>query len=209
MLKRHNRWWVLNPRSSFNFLSFIFIAISFSYLMSYGARDILAKCTNSELINTTWEQIDNPDSVGWLSVKLQEACEYSQTMRTAAVVIIYRGKVLYHWGEIDRKFWVHSIRKPFLNALYGIHVDEGNIDPSKTMLELGINDYPYQLTTTEKTATVQMLLQSRSGIYIEAACETQEAKETRPPRGSYFPGAFITIAGISMLPERFSNRRQV
>ena len=191
MLKRHNKLWVLSPRSSFNYLSFIIIAISFSYLLGYGARDILATCTNPELINTTWEQIDNPDSVGWSSEKLREACEYSQTIQTAAVMIIYRGKVLYHWGEIDRKFWVHSIRKPFLSALYGIHVDEGNIDLSKTMLELGINDYPYQLTPTEKTATVRMLLQSRSGIYIEAACETQEAKDTRPPRGSHLPGTFF------------------
>jgi len=170
---------------------FIIIAISLSYLLVYGARDTLGACTNPELTNTTWEQIDNPDSVGWSSEKLQEACEYSQTIQTAAVVIIYRGKVLYHWGEIDRKFWVHSIRKPFLSALYGIHVDEGNIDLSKTMLELGINDYPYQLTPTEKTATVEMLLQSRSGIYIEAACETQDAKDTRPPRGSHLPGTFF------------------
>ncbi len=191
MLKRHNKLWVLSPRSPFSYLSFILIAISFSYLLGYGVKDTLAACTNPELKNTTWEQIDNPDSVGWSTEKLQEACEYSQTIQTAAVVIIYRGKVLYHWGEIDRKFWIHSIRKPFLSALYGIHVDEGNIDLSKTMLELGIDDYPYQLTPTEKTATVRMLLQSRSGIYIEAACESQEAKDTRPPRGSHLPGTFF------------------
>ena len=75
MLKRHNKLWVLSPRSSFNYLSFIIIAISFSYLLGYGARDILATCTNPELINTTWEQIDNPDSVGWSAEKLREACE--------------------------------------------------------------------------------------------------------------------------------------
>ena len=191
MLKRHNKLWVLSPCSSFNYLFFIIIAISLSYLLVYGARDTLAVCTNPELTNTAWEQIDNPDSVGWSSEKLQEACEYSQTTQTSAVVIIYRGKVLYHWGEIDRKFQVHSIWKPFLSALYGFHVDEGNIDLSNTMLELGINDYPYRLTPTEKTATVQMLLQSRSGIYIEAACETREAKETRPRRGSHLPGTFF------------------
>ncbi|MGD1987249.1 MAG: hypothetical protein PVF30_12220, partial [Desulfobacterales bacterium] len=160
MLRRLNKSWLLSPQSFFNYLFFIIIAIFLSYLLIYGARDTLAACTNSELTNTTWEQIENPDSVGWSSEKLREACEYSQTIQTAAVVIIYRGKVLYHWGEIDRKFWVHSIRKPFLSALYGIHVDEGNIDLSKTMGELGINDYPNQLKPAEKTATVRMLLQS-------------------------------------------------
>ena len=151
----------------------------------------MAACDNPELTNTTWEQIDNPDAVGWSAEKLREACEYAQTIDTAAVVLVYRGKVLYHWGEIDQKFQAHSIRKVFLSALYGIHVDQGNIDLSKTMLELGINDHPYPLTPTEKTATVRMLLQSRSGIYIEAACESQEAKDTRPPRGSHRPGSFF------------------
>ena len=191
MLKRQNKLWVLGPCSFFNYLYFIVIAISLSYFLGFGASDILAACTNPALINTTWEQIDNPDSVGWSAEKLQEACEYSQSIQTAAAILIYRGKVLYHWGEIDQKYWVHSIRKPLLSALYGIHVDEGNIDLSKTMLELGIDDYPYFLTPTEKTATVRMLLQSRSGVYIEAACETQEAKDTRPPRGSHLPGTYF------------------
>jgi CubicO group peptidase (beta-lactamase class C family) len=34
-------------------------------------------------------------------------------------------------------------------------------------------------------------LQSRSGIYIEAACEAPEMKDTRPPRGSHLPGTFF------------------
>jgi CubicO group peptidase (beta-lactamase class C family) len=180
-----------SPHSGFNYLSSIIIAITLTYFMGYGAGDILAACTNPELINTTWEQIDNPDSVGWSAEKLREACEYSQTIKTAAVMLIYRGKVLYHWGEIDQKFQAHSIRKAFLSALYGVHVDNGNIDLSKTMLELGINDLSPSLTNEEKTATARMLLQSRSGIYHEAACEAQSMKDERPPRGSHPPGTFF------------------
>ena len=104
MLKRHNKFWMLIPRISFNYLSFAILAIFFSYLSGYGAGDVLATCTNPVLINTTWEQIDDPDSVGWSAEKLRAACKYSQTIQTAAVVIIYRGKVLYHWGKIHRNF---------------------------------------------------------------------------------------------------------
>ncbi len=186
-----NWLWTPCPFSDTKYISLLIIAIMLTHVLGSGAGDIMAACDNPELTNTTWEQIDNPDAVGWSAEKLREACEYAQTIDTAAVVLVYRGKVLYHWGEIDQKFQAHSIRKVFLSALYGIHVDQGNIDLSKTMLELGINDHPYPLTPTEKTATVRMLLQSRSGIYIEAACESQEAKDTRPPRGSHRPGSFF------------------
>jgi CubicO group peptidase (beta-lactamase class C family) len=172
-------------------LPFALLAMAVTYFLSYAAGNVLAACDNPVLPDTTWEQIGNPDAAGWSAEKLQEACEYAQTIDTAAVVLIYRGKILYHWGQIDQKYQAHSIRKAFLSALYGIHVDEGNIDLSKTMLELGINDYPNPLTAIEKTATVRMLLQSRSGIYIEAACESQEMQDTRPPRGSHPPGTFF------------------
>jgi hypothetical protein len=96
--------------------------------LGYSATNVLATCDNPVLTDTTWEQIDNPDEVGWSGEKLRQACEYSQTIDTAAVLLICRGKILYHWGGIDKKYKAHSIRKAFLSALYGIHVDEGNID---------------------------------------------------------------------------------
>jgi CubicO group peptidase (beta-lactamase class C family) len=176
--------------SGTKYLPFTILSITLAYLMVCGAVDARAVCEYPQLTGTTWEQIDNPDAVGWSAEKLQAACEYSQTIDTAAMVLVYRGKVLYHWGAVYQKYQAHSIRKAFLSALYGIHVDAGNIDLSKTMLELGINDYT-PLTPTEKTATVQMLLQSRSGIYIEAACEAPEMKAMRPPRGSHPPGTFF------------------
>jgi hypothetical protein len=94
--------------------------------------------TPPPLTNSTWEMISNPESVGWSTAKLREAYGFSQDIQTAAVMIIYQGKVLYHWGDLSRKYWVHSCRKSFMSALYGIHVDEGNIDLTKTMGELGI-----------------------------------------------------------------------
>ena len=142
------------------------------------------------LTNTTWEMIDDPEILGWSTEKLQRAYAYSQNIQTAAVMIIYDGKVLTHWGEIERKFWVHSCRKSFMSALYGIHVDEGNIDLSKTMGDLGIDDNPPSLSDLEKTATVRMLLQARSGIYHPAAAEAPSMKEERPERHSHAPGTF-------------------
>ncbi len=146
--------------------------------------------TPPELTNTTWETIADPESVGWSTERLQDAYEFSQNMDTAALMLIYQGKVLYHWGDLTRKYWVHSCRKSFMSALYGIHVDEGNIDLSKTMADLGIDDNSPSLSNLEKTATVQMLLQARSGIYHPAAAEAPSMKAERPERYSHAPGTF-------------------
>jgi len=134
--------------------------------------------------------VSSPESAGWSSEKLQAAEDYSKTIKTAAVMVIYDGRILDQWGETTRKFKCHSIRKSFLSALYGIYVDEGKIDLSMTMKDLGIDDNPPSLTDREKTATVQMLLKARSGVYHPALYETASMKAARPKRYSHAPGTF-------------------
>ena len=82
------------------------------------------------------------------------------------------------------------MRKSLLSALIGVHVDAGNIDLSKTMKELGIDDYEPSLTLAEKQATVGDLIKARSGIYHEALGENQMMKDMRPKRHSHAPGTF-------------------
>jgi CubicO group peptidase (beta-lactamase class C family) len=168
------------------FLALGFVSIQCS---DKGPTSVITPYTPPDL-NSTWETIVTPEAVGWSSVKLQKAYIYSQGIQTAAVMIVYQGKVLYHWGETSRKFWVHSCRKSFLSALIGIYVDAGKIDLSKTMAELGIDDNAPSLSDLEKTATVRMLLQARSGIYHPAAAEAASMKAQRPARYSHAPGTF-------------------
>lgn len=138
----------------------------------------------------SWNRVKSPESAGWSSAKLQAARAYAASINTAAVTIVQGGKVLYDWGENDARYNVHSIRKSFLSALYGIHVREGRIDLSKTMADLGIDDNEPSLTPKEKTATVHMLLKARSGVYHSALYETAGMKAARPKRGSHDPDTF-------------------
>jgi len=132
-----------------------------------------------------------PEEIGWSSVKLEEAKSYAEQIGSAAVMALYEGKVFFSWGKINQKFLIHSIRKPFLCALYGIYVKRGLIDLDKNLDELGIDDIPPGLTPEEKKATVRDLLMSRSGVYHEAAAEAQVMIRTRPERGSHAPGDFF------------------
>lgn len=132
-----------------------------------------------------------PESVGYSSVLLDDAEQFAEQSGYSAVMALYDGKVFFSWGNISYNYKCHSIRKPFLSALIGIHQQQGNINLDAALWEFGIDDIPPSLTTEEKQATVRHLMQSRSGVYHKAAAETQEMKNTRPPRGSHPPGTFF------------------
>ena len=138
----------------------------------------------------TWRRITVPDSAGWSSQKLIEVGAFLQTIPSEALMVIYDGKILYQYGNTNYKYLLHSCRKSLLSALYGIHVNNGNIDLDKTMGELGIDDKPPSLSDEEKTATVRMLLQARSGIYHPASSESAGMQSLRPERYSHLPGTF-------------------
>jgi CubicO group peptidase (beta-lactamase class C family) len=133
----------------------------------------------------------SPEKVGWSSEELEEARQFAEEIGAASVMALYDGKVFIAWGNIAKKYWVHSIRKPFLNALYGIHVERGNINLDPTLEELNIDDIPPALTEEESQAKVSDLLKSRSGVYHEAAAEVQSMIDSRPPRGSHPPDTFF------------------
>lgn len=138
---------------------------------------------------STWLRYATPEEAGWSSEMLEVVKDYYDMLDSAAAMVIYDGAVLVHWGDIQQKFMCHSMRKSFLSALYGIHVQEHNIDLNKTMAELGIDDVP-PLTEEEKQAKVIHLLKARSGIYHEAAYESPGMKASRPERGSHPPDTF-------------------
>ena len=126
-----------------------------------------------------------PEDVGWSSEKLEEARAFAEKIKSAAVMVLYDGKVFISWGNVMTKYPIHSIRKPLLSALYGIYWGRGKIDLDATLQDLKIDDIPPALTPEEKKATVADLLKSRSGVYHEAAAEAESMIAARPARGSH------------------------
>ncbi len=138
----------------------------------------------------TWQKAKRPERLGWSSEKLAAAQAYSEQIGSAAVMIIEDGILVDAWGEIACNYQIHSMRKPLMSALIGIHMAEGHIDLSKTMAELGIDDKEPSLTKVEKQATLADLIKSRSGIYHPALGEAPIMKAMRPERHSHTPGTF-------------------
>lgn len=119
-------------------------------LVSLSTSVTLAQTAGQQVYpGDVWAKVSSPEDAGYSSERLGEAEEYSKSITTAAVMVIVDGLVLCEWGETNRDYNIHSIRKSFLSALYGIHEEEGNIDISRTMRQLGIDDNEPSLTDTE------------------------------------------------------------
>ena len=179
------------PKTRTPFYDYLLSTISTLSLLSFTIFISCSKdSTSPEIDNNQLEHV-TPEEVGYSSQQLNDARQFAAQSGYTAVMALYDGKVFFNWGNIQQNYKCHSIRKPFLSALYGIHCQLGNINLDATLEELGIDDIPPSLTAEEKQATVKELLMSRSGVYHKAAAETQEMKNLRPPRGSHPHGTFF------------------
>lgn len=130
-----------------------------------------------------------PESAGYSSEKLELLKDHLDASGSSSMMILIDGKVIFEWGETDKKHLIHSIRKSMLNSLYGIAMGNGQIDTTKTLRELGINDINL-LSEQELDARVADLLKSRSGIYHNAAAVNNAMLRDRPERGTHKPGEY-------------------
>ncbi len=136
-----------------------------------------------------WDRVD-PITAGWSSENLAKAARFAESIGSANFLIVERGRIIYSWGNIQTRYRVHSIRKSFLSALYGIHVAQGEIPLERTLEDLGVDDLSPSLSLPEKTARVWDLLTARSGVYHVASSETGSMRNRRPERSSHAPNTY-------------------
>jgi CubicO group peptidase (beta-lactamase class C family) len=161
-----------------------------TYALEENIRSIESRLADGIYPEEDWAKISNPEIFGWSANKLNDVSNFLTELDTSALIIIDRGFIVFEWGDIKYRNKSHSVRKSFMNALYGIYVDRGIIDINKTLNELGIDDIPPKLSNREKTARIVDLLMARSGVFHPAAYETRSMRKKRPERGSHTPGSF-------------------
>jgi CubicO group peptidase (beta-lactamase class C family) len=135
-----------------------------------------------------WMRYANVEQAGFDGAKLAAARETWETLPSSAFMVIADGAVVAAWGEVERRFMCHSVRKSFLSALYGIYWDRGEIELNKTLADLGIDDDPDPLLETERRARILDLLKARSGVFHPAA---YAGRTDSRPRGSEGPGRYF------------------
>jgi CubicO group peptidase (beta-lactamase class C family) len=135
-----------------------------------------------------WMQFADVGQAGFDAAKLEAARETWESIPSSAFMVISDGAVVAAWGEFERRFMCHSVRKSFMSGLYGIYWDRGEIELNKTLADLGIDDEPDPLLEAEKRARILDLLKARSGVFHPAA---YAGRTDSRPRGSEGPGRYF------------------
>ena len=135
-----------------------------------------------------WMRYVDPAEAGFDAKQLEAAHATWESLPSSAFLVIADGAVVAGWGDLERRFMCHSVRKSFLSALYGIYVDQGKLELNKTLADLGLDDEPDPLLETEKRARIVDLLQARSGVFHPAA---YAGRTDSRPRGSEGPGRYF------------------
>ena len=137
----------------------------------------------------TWARAASPEDLGFDSGKLALAKAFTDSISTAAVMIVSGGVIVDEWGAVEEKYHVHSIRKSLISAMFGKYVQAGVIDLDKRLEEIGIDDDP-PLTELQRTATVRDVMKNRTGIFREALLESDGMAALRPQDMTVRPGTF-------------------
>lgn len=113
--------------------------------------------------------------------------------RITRLCVIQSGETVLAVGPQDKPLPIHSIRKSIVSALFGRLIVSGDVQLNATLADFGIDDSPC-LTDRERTATLQHLLTSTSGVYLPLNYgATYDIFRNRPSdwpqRDSAVPGA--------------------
>lgn len=106
--------------------------------------------------------------------------------------VLVHDEPVYTAGPQDECLPIHSIRKSIISALFGQLIGGGLVRLDTTLADLGVEDSP-QLTPMEKSATLEHVLTSSSGVYLPLEFEASydvftNAPASWPDRESSLPG---------------------
>jgi len=142
----------------------------------------VARLSGDVVPGVTWQEAQ-PETVGYSREKLEALRGWLKVQDTESMMIVVQGRVIFSYGDVSHASKIASVRKSIVGMLYGKYVFAKKIDLGKTVTELGLQETTPFLPI-EAHATLEQLLEGRSGIY-------PSAEDDLPRRGSVLPGAYF------------------
>jgi len=144
-----------------------------AYLIQTGERGLQRKAQPARQIEVTRLDPAKTRKLGWNPSGLDAVFGHAATLSTDSLLIVTDGQTVGSFGDVSVRYKVHSIRKVLLSAIVGQHAGSAphQVPLDATLFELGIDDNPVALTELQRSATVDHLLKSTSGINHPAAAE--------------------------------------
>jgi CubicO group peptidase (beta-lactamase class C family) len=128
----------------------------------------------------------NLASAGWSDEGVERLLNAAEMGHWVSGMVVHGGRVVARFGDTSIEYDSRSIRKAFMGAVIGQLVDEGALSLDATLADMNIDEAP-PLTPVERSATLRHMLQSRAGIYREAAFMTPGDREGMPAPGTHAP----------------------
>lgn len=136
--------------------------------------------------------IAEPEKYNFDSEKLEEITKYVETTKLTCMMVIAGGEQIYKYGSNSTISYIASCRKSVLAMLYGKYVENGTVNLYTTVgqmiEEYGMKDDVQGLLESEKLATINDLITSRSGIYHPASNGGDTSD--KPERGTMQRGEY-------------------
>ena len=165
---------------------------SFFFLLSLL---LLQSCITRKaaFTGTAWEKPSSQETSNFDPAQLAQLTQYIQdSSNTTAMVVLHQGKMVYEYGDIKKISYIASCRKSVLAMLYGKYVENGTVDLNQQIGELGIDEAD-GLLPIEKTATVDHIITSRSGVFHVASNGGYDLENFKE-RGSVKPGEYFVYS---------------
>lgn len=162
-----------------------FALVSFVAVLGVGAvvfQEYLTVRKSDRLLTGPIEPISRPEADAIIA--------RARALNAAGILVLKDGRELLAWGDVDEPLSVRSMRKSVNNFVMGRLMLAGKLKLDATLAALGVDEFSAPLSDSEKQATVQQLMESRSGIYHAAAWEESSSAKLRPERGSHLPGTY-------------------
>jgi len=150
---------------------------------------IIFQTLGQEIPEKEWKYHDDPTSIGWSEEKMGELRNYIiDSSSVNGMMIIQNGQVVFQFGDVVENSYIASCRKSVLALLYGKYVQNGKIDLSRTIEDMGITDVEGILPIEQK-ATTQHIISARSGVFHPEGYPGG-MQQFAPKRGSVEPGTY-------------------
>jgi hypothetical protein len=162
-----------------------------NFIIAIFAAVLILGCSSHkpQFEGEPFEKHTEIDGNGFTQKRLDSLTNFlKNNLETTGMLILKDGKVLYEFGDIEEVSYIASCRKSVLSILYGKYVESGTINLNQTIGEIGIVE-DKGLLDIEKSATVDNILNSRSGVFLEPVNAGYDEKNILE-RGSVKPGEY-------------------